>query len=854
MQLSRFVLFNIAVAVCHLLCGLSGGKVQAQSTSPASSSASTVAAPAPAGASVVEPAPLPAAVGLGAPNGLAFVVQAEEAAGSLADMMGPAVCMSPDGPLLPVPPLQGQGTQGVSPLQTTPLPGVGELASFNADNQQKEGTITHLRGNVEILYHGMILTADEVDYDDETGIADARGHVHYVDKVRQEDIFSETAHYDVSDDTGTFVQASGTYGSHVKPGGSKSVYLTTTNPFFFESPLVDRTGPNTYLIHDGWITSCTVPGELWKFQGKRILLKPEQYFVAHGGWMKIMGIPIFYMPYFRHTLQKEPRMSGFLTPHFGTSTIKGIFFGEDYYWAINRSMDLLAGAEIYTARGWAQDATYRWRGEGENHLAAVYFGVVDHGLVVNGVRQTPEGGETASIQGSYDLPDGFRGIVNFNYLSSYIFRLAFTPTYGEAIGSEVHTQVFASKHWDDYDFHVGIFRYQDYQSTTPNDSIQIRSLPSIQFTGHDRPLFSDLPIYFSFDTAADFLNRSQVGLSTPAFVSRFDFFPKVTSPFHWGHWDFVVSFGERATAYTSSVEPETATAVEHVIGTDRVRTAGEADLEIRPPALEKIFQSPIKALGDKWKHTIEPKITVQYVGGISNPGSILLFDDRDIMVNTQDVTVSVIQRLLSKRDKDGEVRELVSWEVGERYYLDPTFGGAVVDGQRNVFSSTIDYSPFAFVDAARRWAPVFSDLRLNLSHRFEIDSVLQYDPYLHRLTAGSMAGTVRRGKLFASGGHDFSRGDPLLEPHDNLVHATLGYGSSSGRGPNVIWTAVPDLHNGGIQYQEVQFAYNTDCCGFIAEWLRTQFGVTQANSTYRVEINFANVGSVGNIKKKERLF
>jgi hypothetical protein len=34
----------------------------------------------------------------------------------------------------------------------------------------------------------------------------------------------------------------------------------------------------------------------------------------------------------------------------------------------------------------------------------------------------------------------------------------------------------------------------------------------------------------------------------------------------------------------------------------------------------------------------------------------------------------------------------------------------------------------------------------------------------------------------------------------------------------------------------------------------TQFGVTQANSTYRVEINFANVGSVGNIKKQERLF
>jgi LPS-assembly protein len=747
-----------------------------------------------------------------------------------------------------------QSGQAVSPLLTTPLPGTGEVSNIRADRQWKEGSISHFRGSVEVLYRDMVLTADEVDYSDETQIADARGHVHYVDKTRDESIYADTARYNLADDTGTYTNAKGTYGAHPTPGGSKSVYLTTSNPFFFESPLVDRTGPNAYLIHHGWITTCKVPGELWQFQGNSTVLRPEQYFVAHGGWMRIKGIPIFYAPYFRHTLQKNPRLSGFLTPHFGTSTIKGIFFGEDYYWAINRSMDLLAGAEIYTARGWAQNGTFRWRGEGDNHLTAVYFGVVDHGLVVNGVRQAPEGGETFSVQGSFDLPDGFRGVANVNYLSSYLFRVAFTPSYGEAIASEVHTQVFATKHWDDYDFHVGLFRYQDFQSTTPNDSIQIRSLPSVQFTGHDRPLFDDLPIYFSFDTAADFLNRSQPGLSTPAFVSRFDIFPKLTSPFHWGHWDFVVSFGERATAYTAGVEPESSTGIERVLGTDRVRTAGEADLEIRPPALERIFHSPIKALGDQWKHTIEPKITFQYVGGVSNPGSLLLFDDRDIMVDTQAVTFSVIQRLFSKRAKDGEVHELLSWEIGERYYLDPTFGGAVVDGQRNVFSSTIDYSPFAFVDAPRHFAPVFSDLRLNLSHRFEIDSVLQYDPVLHRMTAGSVGGTYRRGKIFAYGGEDFSRGDLVLEPHDNLVHTTLGYGSSSGLGPNVIWTAVPDLHNGGLQYQEVQFAYNTDCCGIIAEWRRYQLGVTQADTTWRVEISFANVGSVGNIKKKERLF
>ncbi len=766
--------------------------------------------------------------------------------------------MLPSEPLLPAPSLQAQSTQTVapqvSPLQSTPLPGTGEKVVFNSDRQWKEGSVTHLRGKVEIFYRDIVLNADEVDYSDETQIADARGHVHFIDKTRDENLFADTASYNLADDTGHFTKASGTYGVHVPAGGSKNVYLTTTNPFFFESPLVDRTGPNAYLIHQGWITTCKVPGELWQFQGDKTFVRPEQYFTARGGWMRIKGIPVFYFPYFRHSLQKNPRISGFLTPHFGTSTIKGVFLGEDYFWAINRSMDLLAGAELYTSRGWAQDATFRWRGEGEDHLSAVFFGVIDHGLVQNGIRQPSEGGRSLSVQGSYDMPYGFRAVANVNYLSSYLFRVAFTTSYAEAIATEVHTQAFVTKHFDTYDFHTAVFRYQDFQSTTPDDSIQIRSMPSLQFTGHDRPLFGDAPIFFSFDSAADFLNRSQVGLSTPAFVSRFDAFPRATTPFHFGHWDFVASFGVRATGYTNSVESTITSGGEHVLGTDRVRTAGQVDLDIRPPALEKIFKSPIKSLGDKWKHTIEPKITVQYIGGVENPQSILLFDDRDVMVNTQDITFSVTQRLFSKREKDGEVRELVSWEVGERYYLDPTFGGAVAPGQRNVFSSTLDYSAFAFIDGSRRWAPVFSNLKISLNHRFDIDSFLQYDPVLHRITAGSLGGSVRRGKLFAYGGHDFERGDPLLEPHDNLVRATVGWGSSSGRGPNVVWTAVPDLHNGGIQYQASQFAYNTDCCGLIVEWRRYSLGAARDENAWRAEFNFANVGSVGNIKKKERLF
>ena len=43
------------------------------------------------------------------------------------------------------------------------------------------------------------------------------------------------------------------------------------------------------------------------------------------------------------------------------------------------------------------------------------------------------------------------------------------------------------------------------------------------------------------------------------------------------------------------------------------------------------------------------------------------------------------------------MREVVTWELGQKYFLDPTFGGALVPGQRNVFTTTADFTGIAFL-------------------------------------------------------------------------------------------------------------------------------------------------------------
>jgi len=144
-------------------------------------------------------------------------------------------------------------------------------------------------------------------------------------------------------------------------------------------------------------------------------------------------------------------------------------------------------------------------------------------------------------------------------------------------------------------------------------------------------------------------------------------------------------------------------------------------VELRPPVLSKVFDGTMA--GRKIKHTIEPRFVYRYTNGVENFGSIIRFDFRDILSNTNEVEFGLLQRLFAKRERpecDQETTgtasaggaqaiaaaascapagadEFVSWEVKMKYFADPTFGGAVVNGTRNVLTTTASFTGIAFV-------------------------------------------------------------------------------------------------------------------------------------------------------------
>ena len=103
----------------------------------------------------------------------------------------------------------------------TPPPSA-DIVEILADFQQKAGNIYLLRGNVEIRYRGVTLTAEEITYDEGKRSVEARGQV--VFEKDDDRVEASEARYDLRTGEGVFLRVAGTVGTPPRPSEE---YLVT---------------------------------------------------------------------------------------------------------------------------------------------------------------------------------------------------------------------------------------------------------------------------------------------------------------------------------------------------------------------------------------------------------------------------------------------------------------------------------------------------------------------------------------------------------------------------------------------------------------------------------------------------
>src|SRR6185369_7490956 len=288
-------------------------------------------------------------------------------------------------------------------------------------------------------------------------------------------------------------------------------------------------------------------------------------------------------------------------------------------------------------------------------------------------------------------------------------RQVFSDNIQQAISPEETSQVYINKDHNEYSFN---FLARSQVTSLTNTRIRIRQLPSVSI--EKRPtivnFLKSLPLYFSFNGAADGVSRKEtvedsaqfildVGgnpIITPSVVQRLDMQPRFELPLSFAGWSVTASGNGRVTFYSNSLDPTT----RDVLSRNITRSYGEFELDVRPPAFAKDFHR--KGGSFFFRHVIEPYITYRRLAGINNFDRIIRFDYVDAVADTNEIEFGIANRFFTRRSTENvsdaaveasrrEDRQQLSSQPYEaltitlrgKYFFDPFFGGALIPNRRN---------------------------------------------------------------------------------------------------------------------------------------------------------------------------
>ena len=419
-------------------------------------------------------------------------------------------------------------------------------ATLEAKQQRQVGQIYYADGDVDVRYQNTRLRADHVEYNEDTRVVIARGHVQ-LDYLTQH-LEASDARYELATGRGTFHNVRATFAVQRRPPAPQrqvnamqrqpaQTLLISPDPIYLEAQEAERVDENTYILHRSWMTVCDPDRPTWKFYAPKATVRLKTSLRLENGNFRVFSVPVMYLPYATFPAEKQ-RASGILLPDFGESSSKGYIFGDAVYWAPTDWADLTIGAYYYSRRGWAQRAVMRMRPWENANLEVSYNGVEDRGLPQPTGPPINQGGHEARLLFTSLLPNDWRAVADLDNLSSLTYRLAWSETYVQAVNSEVRNSGFLTKNFRGFSLNFAALSYQNYVNATPSQYVYLRTAPEVRFGSVDQAPWRNLPFYFSFEAFSDAAHRSDTvtGFSTPNFVERSEIAPSVTVPLHWGAW------------------------------------------------------------------------------------------------------------------------------------------------------------------------------------------------------------------------------------------------------------------------------------------------------------------------------
>jgi LPS-assembly protein len=351
----------------------------------------------------------------------------------------------------------------------------------------------------------VLVSADELQYDQELGLTVAKGHVEL--DQGQQILLADAVTYNQPTDTVTasghvaLLQPSGDviFADYVelrdemRDGFIKDIRLLLSDNSRLAGNTARRVAGIRTEIRRAVYSPCELckddPSQppVWQIKAERVVHDSEQHIIEyHDAVMELDGVPVLYAPYFSHPDPSVRRASGFLPPTFGAGSTLGFHTTIPYYWAIGPDKDATFAPMLTTGAGVVLGGEYRQR-----------FGdaliVNDGSIEVGGGRQAASasnfGPPTGAVRGHFfgtgewDINREWRARYQIQRESdqTYMLRYHFQtpPNY---LTSHVYAEDFGTRSY-------GNFSTYAFQSLNPSfgDSVEPMALPSASYDWTSEP-------------------------------------------------------------------------------------------------------------------------------------------------------------------------------------------------------------------------------------------------------------------------------------------------------------------------------------------------------------------------------
>ncbi len=610
--------------------------------------------------------------------------------------------------------------------------------------------VLEAKGNVYLRRGGEYLKADYARYYMSTKWIYLKGHVQV--RLGRDELKAEEAEFDLRSRVGW-----------LKKG---QVFMEGPHTYLSGEHISKHWG-DVYSFKNAKVTTCDGDVPAWSIVAEEAVVEIDGYARLSHSAFQVKDTPVAYAPYFI-VPTKTSRQTGFLTPQYGVSSSKGLYYNQPFFWAIDERSDLTLNEQFMDLRGFMHGIQYRVRPDSDS-MGWVRFDwlydnktndSVDRGdFTDDDLRRTNP--ERWWIRGMYDtlLPDpNWRFKADLDYVSDQDYLSEFESDFGgfKRSRSDLFSLFRRDLQEKNRDRVSGILLTRDWEraglalsgkytqdpgfghgNAPMEEDATVQRLPQLDAFWHQGRILKDLPLEFAAQGQAGYYYRRNGTRG-----ARYEVNPRLTLPLVSRFGSIISNAGIRQTFYDtenpSHSAPSSSSAPREK---SEGRTLFEYDIAgatefarvfpLSSPALPLTAESVGQSRHVAMRHSIQPRLEYFY-RPLEDQDDNPYYDYNDRLLPRTELVYSLTNVLTVKREKvvmgkdengndvprlETDYVDLARLRVGQGY----DHREADRDDERDTYPR-------------RPFGDVFADLDITLTDTVSFSTKNNWSPYMNEFT------------------------------------------------------------------------------------------------------------------------